>query len=60
MRFDQHKRGYKAGRYVQEFGRYLMPSRFEHLNPVPARDAERLERELAEALRRKGYGVHQN
>jgi hypothetical protein len=58
-RFDQHKRGYKAGRYVRRHGLYLRPSLFEHLNPVPAKDAERLERELAERLRRRGFGVHQ-
>lgn len=58
-RFRQHKNGYKAARYVKKYGKYLMRRRYERLNPVPSAEAEDWERDLAESLRRKGYGVWQ-
>ena len=59
-RFRQHKTGYKAGRgYVTKYGKYLMPRKYKRLNPVPSAEADDRERDLAESLRRKGYGVWQ-
>ena len=59
-RFKQHKEGYKAARIVRKYGKYLMRKKFEHLNPVPATEAENREGALAVELRSKGYGVWQN
>lgn len=36
-----------------------MKDAYEHLNPVPADEAEAREKSLALALRRKGWGVWQ-
>ena len=59
-RYRQHKAGEKAGRgYVTKYGLYLMPRKYQRLNPGSSREAEEKERDLAEALRRKGYGVWQ-
>ena len=58
-RFRQHKTGYKASRYAREYGQYLMRRKYERLNPVPSTAAVDRERDLAESLRRKGYGVWQ-
>ena len=59
-RFRQHKAGVKAGRgYVTKYGLYLMPRKYQHRNPVSSTEAEEKERDLAESLRRKGYGVWQ-
>ena len=59
-RFQQHQDGYKASRIVRRHGKYLMRKRYEHLNPVPAAEAEDREEALAAALQRKGYGVWWN
>jgi len=58
-RFEQHKAGIKHSRTVKKYGRRLMPRLFDHLNPVPSAEAKDRERELAESLRRTGYGVWQ-
>lgn len=58
-RFEQHKAGIKHSRTVKKYGRRLMPRLFKRLNPVPSAEAKDRERELAESLRRKGYGVWQ-
>ncbi len=59
-RFLQHKNGYKACRYVRDYGEFLQWEEFAHLNPVPAAQGERLERQLAESLRNKGCAVWQH
>ena len=59
-RFKQHQEGYRAARIVKNHGMYLMRSKFERLNPVPADEARECEKHLAERLRRKGYWVWQN
>ena len=58
-RFEQHKAGIKHSRTVKKYGRRLMPRLFKRLDPVPSAEAKDRERELAESLRRKGYGVWQ-
>lgn len=60
VRFDQHKAGYKSGKYVKRYGLRLMPNLYEHHNPLYYEDACRMEVQLAEALRNRGYGVWQN
>lgn len=55
LRFDQHKTGYKASRYVKRFGVRLLPQLVAHLNPLRRWEAKELEPALAEAFR--GAGV---
>ena len=54
MRFDQHKAGYKASRWVNRFGVRLLPELVTHLNPLRRWEAKELEPALAEELRRAG------
>jgi hypothetical protein len=54
MRFDQHKTGYKASRHVNRFGIRLLPTLFEHFNPLRRWEAVELEPVLAEAFRQAG------
>ena len=60
VRFDQHKAGYKSGKYVKRYGRRLVPELYQHHNPLYYEDACRMEAQLAEALRNRGYAVWQN
>lgn len=59
VRFDNHKRGYKANRYVRMYGLRLLPNMYECFNPMPYRAAQQMEVELAQELREKGYAVWQ-
>jgi hypothetical protein len=59
LRFDRHKAGIQANRYVLEFGLRLVPQLYEVYNPMPYRGACDMEVELAIALREAGYGVWQ-
>lgn len=54
LRFDQHKTGYKASRWVNRFGVRLLPEVVEHLNPLKRWEAIDLEEALAEAFRKAG------
>lgn len=54
LRFDQHKTGYKASRWVNRFGVRLLPEVVEHLNPLKRWEAIDLEAALAEAFRKAG------
>jgi predicted GIY-YIG superfamily endonuclease len=54
LRFDQHKAGYKASRYVHRFGIQLIPGLVEHLNPMRRWEAADLEAALAEAFSQAG------
>jgi hypothetical protein len=61
VRFQQHKDGYKASRYVKKYGVRLLPELFEHLNPMSGAEAIELEVSIAEALKKAGvptYGGH--
>jgi len=58
-RFDKHKAGIRANRFVQQYGLRLMPELYECYNPMPYRGACEMEVELAIALREAGYGVWQ-
>lgn len=58
-RFDRHKAGVQANRYVRDFGQRLLPHLYEVYNPMPCDGAREMEVELAIALREAGYGVWQ-
>jgi len=57
QRLGNHLRGIKAARVVTKFGVRLVPTLYEHLNPLSYQDAVRLEVELAESLRKRGFQV---
>ena len=59
VRFDKHKAGIQANRYVQRFGLRLLPDIYEAYNPMTYDDARAMEVELAIDLREGGYGVWQ-
>jgi predicted GIY-YIG superfamily endonuclease len=57
QRFSNHKAGIKSASVVRRFGERLVPVLYEHLNPLSYEDAVRLEVELAESLRKRGFVV---
>ena len=59
LRFDKHKAGIRANKYVTRYGLRLMTELFEHLNPMPYADAQYMEVDLGIRLRVQGYGVWQ-
>ncbi len=59
LRFDRHKAGIQANRFVQQYGLRLVPQLYEVYNPMPYEAAREMEVELAIGLREEGYGVWQ-
>lgn len=60
-RFQQHKNGYKSNHFVKKYGLKLKPKLYKKYNPIKTRkEAEVIEQQLTEKLRRKGYGVWSN
>jgi len=59
VRFDKHKAGIQANRFVFEHGLRLLPKLYEVYNPMPYEAAREMEVELAIGLREAGYGVWQ-
>lgn len=59
LRFDRHKAGIRANRFVREYGLRLLPALYEVYNPMPYEAAREMEVELAIGLREAGYGVWQ-
>lgn len=59
LRFDKHKAGIQANRFVLEYGLRLLPELYEMYNPMPYEGARDMEVELAIGLRDAGYGVWQ-
>jgi predicted GIY-YIG superfamily endonuclease len=59
LRFDKHKAGIQANRYVEHYGLRLMPELYEIYGPMTYDEACALEVELAIDLRESGYGVWQ-
>jgi hypothetical protein len=59
IRFDKHKAGIQANRFVHDWGLRLLPALYERYNPMTYDDARLWEVELGIALRRAGYGVWQ-
>jgi hypothetical protein len=58
-RFDKHKAGIKANKFVRLYGLRLLPRLYEAYNPMPYAGAQEMEVELAIALREEGYAVWQ-
>ncbi len=58
-RFDKHKAGVKANKFVRRYGVRLLPELYEVYNPMPYGAACEMEVELAIGLREQGYGVWQ-
>lgn len=58
-RFDKHKAGVRAARFVTRYGERLLPELYACYNPMPYEAAREMEVELAIALREQGYGVWQ-
>ena len=58
-RFDRHKAGIQANKFVREYGLWLLPELYESHNPMPYEDAKYMEVDLAIRLREAGYGVWQ-
>jgi hypothetical protein len=59
-RFQQHKSGYKSGKFVKRYGLHLRKRLYEKYNPLTYEEAQKLEVALARKLREKGYAVWQN
>ena len=59
LRFDKHKAGIQANRYVLRYGLRLLPALYAVFNPMPYEAAREMEVELAIGLREEGYGVWQ-
>jgi predicted GIY-YIG superfamily endonuclease len=57
QRLANHLAGVKAARVVRKHGVRLVPSLYEHLNPMTYEDAVRMEVELAKSLDRRGFKV---
>ena len=59
LRFDRHKAGIQANRFVFRYGLRLLPDMYEMYNPMPYEAAREMEVELAVSLRESGHGVWQ-
>jgi hypothetical protein len=59
IRFDKHKAGIQANRYVQRYGLRLRPDLYEVYDRMSYAAARDLEVELAIDFRESGYGVWQ-
>ncbi|MEO8297460.1 MAG: hypothetical protein ABI574_06580 [Burkholderiales bacterium] len=59
LRFDRHKAGIQANRFVLRYGLRLVPALYEVFNPMPYEAAREMEVELAIGLRQQGHGVWQ-
>lgn len=56
-RFEKHKAGIRASKYVQKYGVRLLPRLYAYANPMPYEAAREMEVELAIALQAEGYAV---
>lgn len=59
-RFANHKKGHKSNRYVQRYGVRLRPRLYAKYNPMAFAAAARMEKKLAQKLRKRGYAVWQH
>lgn len=59
VRFDKHKAGIQANRYVQRYGLRLRPDLYKVYGSMSYDAARDLEVELAIDFRESGYGVWQ-
>jgi hypothetical protein len=56
-RFQEHLNGIRASPYVRDYGVRLLPCCYEELKPMTELESLRMERNLANKLRREGYTV---
>ena len=59
LRFDKHKAGIQANRFVQQYGLRLLPDLYEGFNPMSYAEAVEREVEIGIDLRSAGFGVWQ-
>jgi predicted GIY-YIG superfamily endonuclease len=59
VRFDKHKAGIQANRYVTDYGLHLLPDLYEAFNPMAYDEARDKEVDVAIDLREAGFGVWQ-
>lgn len=59
LRFDKHKAGIQANRYVFQYGMHLLPDLYEGFNPMRYEEAASREVEIGIDLRSAGFGVWQ-
>ena len=59
VRFDKHKAGIQANRYVFQYGLRLLPDLYEGFNPMSYEEAAEREVEIGIDLRSAGFGVWQ-
>jgi hypothetical protein len=59
VRFDKHKAGIQANRFVLRYGLRLLPDLYEGFNPMRYEDAAEREIEIGIDLRSAGFGVWQ-
>ncbi|MGI9219010.1 MAG: hypothetical protein ACR2JA_18695 [Hydrogenophaga sp.] len=59
VRFDKHKAGIQANRFVQRYGQRLLPDLYEGFNPMRYEEAVEREVEVGIDLRSAGFGVWQ-
>lgn len=59
VRFDKHKAGIQANRFVQHYGLHLLPDLYEAFNPMTYDEAVDKEIDIAIDLRSAGFGVWQ-
>ena len=59
-RYENHKAGHKANRYVRKYGLWLRKKMYQKHNPMTRNDAVEKEKDLAEELRAKGHAVWQH
>lgn len=59
VRFDRHRAGIQANRYVQDYGLRLLPEIYAIYNPLTYDKARSLEVELGIDLGDSGFGVWQ-
>ncbi len=58
-RYANHKKGYKANRLVNRYGRRLRPDLYQRYNPMTYEKAKQTEVLLARQLRSEGHAVWQ-
>ena len=59
VRFDKHKAGLQANRFVLRYGLRLLPDLYEGFNPMRYEEAQAREVEVGIDLRSAGFGVWQ-
>ncbi len=60
VRFDKHKAGIQANRYVHEYGLRLLPELYALHHPLTYDEARCLDVELGIGLREGGFGIWQD